>query len=149
MKRRKDEQGAAAIEFALVMPILFLVVFGIIAYGVWFAQDLALSNSARQAARYGVVDNRTCADMITEARSSASTLAMDGNSPAMTVTVTVTHADGSTTSPCSSGTVQPCKGSKLGDNVNVSMVYPVEKIVPLVPVPDQVDGKGVFRCEFS
>ena len=52
-KRRKNEGGAAALEFALVMPLLFLLLFGIIAFGVVFAQNLALSNAAREAARFG------------------------------------------------------------------------------------------------
>ena len=133
-------------EFALVVPILLLIVFGIIAYGVWFAQDLALGNSARQAARYGVVDGRTCADLITEARDSADTLAMDGDN----VTVSVSVGTGGGTSVCSApSAVQPCKDSALGDNVYVEMHFDHDALVPLIPVPDEVEGKGVFRCEFS
>ena len=37
---RRRESGAAAVEFALVMPILFLAVFGIIQYGLWFNDSL-------------------------------------------------------------------------------------------------------------
>ena len=49
-RTRPDEGGASAVEFALVVPFLLLIVFGIIVYGMVFAQTLSLSNSARQGA---------------------------------------------------------------------------------------------------
>ena len=47
MRRRED--GAAALEFALLAPVLFMLLFGIIVFGFLLAQDLALGNSARPA----------------------------------------------------------------------------------------------------
>ncbi len=42
-------------EFALVMPILFLVVFGILQYGLYFFDAHGTRNGVREAARQGVV----------------------------------------------------------------------------------------------
>jgi len=45
------DRGAAAVEFALVMPILLLFVLGIIDFGrLWFTQ-ISLSQAAREGAR--------------------------------------------------------------------------------------------------
>lgn len=57
--RRRDRgaEGAAAVEFALVMPILFLVMFGILQYGLWFNDSLNTRQGVREAARQGVVRN--------------------------------------------------------------------------------------------
>ncbi len=51
------DRGAAAVEFALIMPILFLVVFGIIQYGLYFNDSLNTRQGVREAARMGVVRN--------------------------------------------------------------------------------------------
>ena len=51
----RRERGAAAVEFALVAPLLFVILFGIIDYGIYFADSIALRQGVREAARAGVV----------------------------------------------------------------------------------------------
>lgn len=53
--RRRGTEGAAVVEFALVMPILFTVMFGILQYGLWFNDSLNARQGVREAARQGVV----------------------------------------------------------------------------------------------
>jgi len=48
------ERGVAAIEFALVAPILLTLVFGIIAYGIYFCVWIAISEAAANGARASV-----------------------------------------------------------------------------------------------
>lgn len=55
--RGERDRGATAVEFALVAPILLLLVFGIIEYGLWFSDSLATRQGVREAARQGVVAN--------------------------------------------------------------------------------------------
>ncbi len=55
--RRRSEDGAAAVEFALVTPLLFLVMFGILQYGLYFFDTLGTRQGVREAARQGVVEN--------------------------------------------------------------------------------------------
>lgn len=57
--RRRSSRGAAAVEFALVMPILFLIMFGIIQYGLWFNDSLNTRQGVREGARLGVVQSFT------------------------------------------------------------------------------------------
>jgi len=58
----RRDAGASAVEFALVAPILFIVLFGIIVYGFWFSDSLAMRQGVREAARQGVVANFGTAD---------------------------------------------------------------------------------------
>ena len=48
-------RGAAAVEFALVMPILIMLLFGIIEFGRAYNAKLTLANAAREAAREFVI----------------------------------------------------------------------------------------------
>jgi len=54
---RSAESGAAAVEFALVSAILFLMIFGIIQYGLYFSDSLSARQGIREAARKAVVEN--------------------------------------------------------------------------------------------
>jgi hypothetical protein len=51
------DRGAAALEFALVVPVLAALVFGMIDYGLFFTDSLGASDGARVAARQGSVAN--------------------------------------------------------------------------------------------
>ena len=55
MSKRKREDGAAAVEFALVLPIFIALVFGIIQYGFYFWTAETANSAAREAARRVVV----------------------------------------------------------------------------------------------
>jgi Flp pilus assembly protein TadG len=52
-KRQLDgEQGAIAVEFAIILPFLLLLVFGIVDFGqAWYMKHV-LQNSCREGARY-------------------------------------------------------------------------------------------------
>lgn len=52
---RRSERGAAAVEFALVVPLLLLLVFGIISYGVMLTVRQSVSQAAAEGARAAAV----------------------------------------------------------------------------------------------
>jgi len=47
------ERGAAAVEFALLVPVFFVLVFGMISAGVAFSRHSNITQAAREASRYG------------------------------------------------------------------------------------------------
>lgn len=49
---RADQRGAQLIEFALILPILLSLLFGIVTGGVAFSHNLSIDNAARETARY-------------------------------------------------------------------------------------------------
>jgi Flp pilus assembly protein TadG len=63
--RLKSEKGAELIEFALVFPILLLVVVGIIDFGFLFQRYEVLTNATREGARMAVLPSYTEADVQT------------------------------------------------------------------------------------
>jgi len=50
-RKRSSDRGAAAVEFALVTPVLLIVVFGIIDFGRLLNAQLQVSEAAREGAR--------------------------------------------------------------------------------------------------
>ncbi len=49
-----DDRGTTAVEFAIVMPLLFAVMFGQIGFGVQFATRIALTYAATEGGRAAV-----------------------------------------------------------------------------------------------
>lgn len=152
--QRRGDRGAVAVEFALIAPIFLMLVFGIVAFGIIFAQKLALGNSARQAARYAVVQERDCGQIFTEARSAATgTIAMDTTK--IDITVTRKPPTGSAQTLCSKTTpaaaTKPCENAAEGSAILVTTTYASQIVVPLAVVDNSVTvtGEGIFRCEFS
>jgi Flp pilus assembly pilin Flp len=54
-RRGGAERGAVAVEFALLAPLLVVLMFGIIDYGAWFSNSIALRQGVREGARQAVV----------------------------------------------------------------------------------------------
>ncbi|MFP3984294.1 MAG: TadE/TadG family type IV pilus assembly protein [Desulfurivibrionaceae bacterium] len=51
----KRERGASAVEFALILPVLLLILFGIIEFGILLFDKAMLTNASREGARAGIV----------------------------------------------------------------------------------------------
>jgi Flp pilus assembly protein TadG len=54
--RLRNQEGASLIEFALIMPLLVLLILGIVDAGWAFFQNLEVRHGAREVARMAVVD---------------------------------------------------------------------------------------------
>ncbi len=51
----RDQQGQALLELALVLPILMLLVFGIVQFGIIFLDNQVITQAAREGVRVGTV----------------------------------------------------------------------------------------------
>ena len=50
-----NQKGAALVEFALVLPMLLLILFGIIEFSILLFDKAVITNASREAARSGIV----------------------------------------------------------------------------------------------
>ncbi|MCP4746523.1 MAG: pilus assembly protein [Desulfobacteraceae bacterium] len=55
IKTNNTEQGGAAVEFALVLPLLVVLVFGIVEFSILFYNKAIITNAGREGARAGIV----------------------------------------------------------------------------------------------
>ena len=63
LRRWLSEDGAELIEFALVLPMLLLVVLGIAEFGFMFQRYEVITNAAREGARIAVLPGYSTADV--------------------------------------------------------------------------------------
>ncbi|HVI97025.1 MAG TPA: TadE/TadG family type IV pilus assembly protein, partial [Anaeromyxobacter sp.] len=67
--RRRHERGAAAVEFALVLPLLLVLLLGAIDWGYFFFLQEVVVNAAREGARAGsVIGDATASDAAAQTR---------------------------------------------------------------------------------
>jgi len=109
----KNRKGQAMVETIFVLPLLFLLIFGIIEFGRIYFTYMMLSNAAREGARYSVVGMSST----------------DVESHINNVTSTV-------------GTVDIDVDDETSDgNIIVSVSHNLELIMPIVgPMIDKSDG---------
>jgi Flp pilus assembly protein TadG len=50
-----DQNGAALVEFAIVLPVLFMLIFGMIEFSVMLYDKAMITNASREGARAGIV----------------------------------------------------------------------------------------------
>lgn len=86
--RRWRDRGAAAVEFALVVPVLILLIFGSIEFGLAIQARTQVGNAAREGVRVASLGG-SVADVQTSALN-----ALGGVSGTKTVTVTCTTPAG-------------------------------------------------------
>ncbi len=84
---RKNEEGQTLVEFALVAPILFLILFGIVQYGIAFKNSLALADAVRTGARQATV-SRNAPNPTATTKSAVTGAASDLDTSKLNVTVT-------------------------------------------------------------
>jgi Flp pilus assembly protein TadG len=68
LKQFRGEEAAQLVEFALVLPMLLLVVLGIAEFGFIFQRYEVVTNAAREGARMAVLPGYTDADVIARVR---------------------------------------------------------------------------------
>jgi Flp pilus assembly protein TadG len=130
--RRRGDRGAAAVEFALVTPVLLVMLFGIIDYGIWFADSISARQAVRNAAREGSVGQfGACAGTVANplenlACSVKSGMDQISGTTAVLVTVATDPTDrigGATWTP--------------GYTLRICAITKHSALMPLVPFPNQ------------
>lgn len=124
---RRKQRGAVMVEMALILPVLIILVFGIIQFGLALNRYQAFQAAAREGARVGSLENTT-GGQIDQAVTDALT-GIPGPAPAVAI------------SP------QTCFG-RIGEKITVTVSGPYTIQIPLLPDADvDLTGTGVFRCE--
>jgi Flp pilus assembly protein TadG len=119
MRRASRPRGQALTEFAIVLPVLMLVLFSLFDLGRAIVAYNTIADAARTGARVAIV-NQGCGQIQAEAVKQGLTLGLSASD---------VHADFLT----SSGGTVGCGGSvKIGDTANVSVTYQYSAVTPIL-----------------
>jgi len=135
-RRIRDEDGAVAVEFVLLLPVLIVILFGIISFGIAFWKMEIYVSAAREGARYAAV--RCAPDSST------------GCTNALVASRVATAAVGYPLSPGTPTENIVCNDATAaaGQSVTVSWAQRITIQIPFLPdLSRNVTVKGVFRCE--
>lgn len=138
--------GQALVEFALILPLLILVLVGIFDFGRAIYAFNTISNAAREAVRIGIVD-QNCNRIGTEARDRSASLNVDWTydgtltpsaacqNAADDVHIEFLQADysgaGTLNDNCDPGQLSP-NGPRLGCVVQVTVEYQYRAATPII-----------------
>lgn len=132
--RIHDERGAAAVEFVVMMPIVIVILFGTIAFGLALSRVQTYLSAAREGARYAAV--RCAPDSTT------------GCTNDLIAAKVTSAAIGYPIGPGSPAADIACTASTVGAPVTVSWQQDIPIVIPLLPdLSQQRSIRGVFRCE--
>ncbi len=149
--RRREDRGAAAVEFALILPVLLLLVLGIINFGYVFGQKLALNQAVREGARNAVVSTSADESAVeTFVRDSTGGLIGD---PTDVAVATALQSGGAGSFGGFTRNGEACvdytDAQGLGGQLEVTATYQSAWLVPLplsLSAP-LLTSEAVFRCE--
>src|SRR3982074_227680 len=89
----RDERGQTMVEFTLVLPVLLVVLFGIIQFGIAFNNYVALTDAVRAGARTATV-SRYSSTAVADTTARVKNSSGDLDPTKVNVTVTSTWVQG-------------------------------------------------------
>ncbi|AOT02065.1 TadE/TadG family type IV pilus assembly protein [Arthrobacter sp. U41] len=121
--RERSERGAVAVEFALLAPVLIMLLLGIVEFGRAYNTQISLSSAAREGVRVMAIGNNP-----TAARTAAKNAAA-GLQPALSeANITISPAN------CTAGA-----------QVTFKITYTLSTITRIAG-PFPLEGQGVMLC---
>jgi Flp pilus assembly protein TadG len=132
--RISREEGVAAVEFAIILPVLCLILFGILEFGRVWSQYQVFEGAAREGARCAAVASTSDCNVQTEIKDAAAPYVPDKSATVQIV--------GGGSAP------DGCTDADAGKDVQVSWNQPLQLDIPFwssVTVNSNI--KAVFRCE--
>ena len=129
--------GVAAVEFALLLPLIMTLLLGIIDWGYYFYLSETVVNAAREGARTGIVQS-TGSVAATTAQSTAQTYLTGGG-------ITLGSGDNEATVALPT---TPSTGGNLAVNVSIATFKSLSGFLAAPLIPTSITYTSTMRWEF-
>ena len=139
-RRNGDERGAELIEFALVVVLLMMLLYGIITYGVILAAQATVTQAAADAARAGIVTTASNAPTVAEAQACTDVGWMNKGCAAPNSGSPTTCPSPTSSAITASACEEPCPSNTTNTCLKVTVTYDYGAS-PILP---ELPGLGVI-----
>ncbi len=147
--RQRLQRGQAAVEFALVVVFLVVLLVSILEMTMFIYTYAALTNAAKEGVRYAIVHGASAGATVTDTVKSLSTPCSTAASGSLLSTVqTYAALSLHNTSSMSINACYPDGDNKPGSAVQVSVSYPYQPIFGLRWASVTVSANSVGRIAF-
>lgn len=148
-RARSDERGAAAVEFAIVVPVFLLVVFGMIDFTRAYYTQSALAAAVREGARMAAVQvNPNDAGSQTLVKQRVSNYVVPfGNAaiPLAAISIQMLNDDGT---DCALANVNECASVRVRVTDYVFNYFtPITRVVNGGSTTNKITREAIFRFE--
>jgi Flp pilus assembly protein TadG len=121
VKKKHSQDGAAMVEFAIVLPMLLLLIFGMIEFSLLLYNKAVITNASREAARAGIVYTPQDEDMDIDAWKAKREVDIEGIASDYCADYLITF--GSSTNPLTVDLASPPCVENSGDDLVVDVTY--------------------------
>ena len=137
-------RGATVIEFALLLPVLLLMVVGAIDFGTFIHQKMQLQSAARAGAQFAAQSDATISDTAGIALAVAGASELDFTGVTTTTTQFCSCSDGIESAPDGTGICTgTCAGGELpGLYVRVNVAGQFTPLFPIRGISDLASSTG-------
>lgn len=133
-RRLHSEAGVAAVEFALVLPLLLIILFGAVEFGLAFNRQQIMTYASEEGARAGIIlatPRPTAGDITNVVTNYLAAVGLDTSQASITVTGA---------------------GGASGSDLTVRVQYPtsltvLSALIPGIPAILTLSGVAVMRLE--
>lgn len=137
LRRFRSDRAQSLVEFALVTPMLLILVFGIIDFGLGLRAYISVTSATREGARYAAVGNPA------GTFASGGSGECDGSTSTTVVGKVCTTLNGLDLSNVNDVTVSYPGGQSPGESVVVEMDYEYEYITPVQRIVNILSGGNI------
>jgi Flp pilus assembly protein TadG len=137
-----SRRGAAAVEMAIILPLLAMMILGLMEYGWVFLKVSQVNMAARQGVRVAVRPDATEADVDAAVENMMATAGMSKVKTQYTLTYSYAPAEGEPTPGIAAAVAEPVTVEITVNYNKVSLLGP-----SLVPRPSELHGRGTMAKE--
>jgi Flp pilus assembly protein TadG len=143
-RQPRGERGAQVVEFALIVPIVLVIIGAIVQFGFIYNAQVTVTQAAREGARLAAICGASCSSGPIDTSTKNAAPGLDPSQ--LTVTIMYCPAGGSCTGAPGAPAYCPANATQATGDAEVVVSYPESLGAPLLSYSFAVKGKARMPC---